>query len=254
MSASRPAASKRVASPLPSAAPPTPAGDALATPHASAPDVEPDITEHLLLDLARAAIANESAFGSADPDDDAMRDLGLDSGHLFAEAYDEIQMLVGHTKRLATLLDGAIAFIEHSEANRGHLRTDAEWDAAVAAYRKNGVAEISTGRSIVPKATVKLRDAREALAAVAAHSTGPRTDPMELMRLIHEHAPRRVLPEGTHPSGKMLHDITAAMASRGAPLSEQQQMILAGTLWLDSLKPPGPDGAPAPAARRGPRP
>ncbi|WP_425953314.1 hypothetical protein [Ralstonia pseudosolanacearum] len=64
---------------------------------------------------------------------------------------------------LGRSLKQALSYIEHSEANRGHARTEAEWDAAVENYRRNGPSGIGIGRSYLDKAHVNLVSAREAI-------------------------------------------------------------------------------------------
>lgn len=68
------------------------------------------------------------------------------------------------TTRLARLASGALAFIEHSEANRGKATSDPEWDANVAAFRQRGPSSVGIGRSYTDKARVDIEALRGALA------------------------------------------------------------------------------------------
>lgn len=88
--------------------------------------------------------------------------------------------------RMATALAGALNYIEHSEANRGKATNDAEWDANVAAFRKQGLSRLGIGRSYTDKARVDLALCRDVLAeyrrakpaiAGAAMSTSQEDEP-----------------------------------------------------------------------------
>lgn len=64
---------------------------------------------------------------------------------------------------LASLVQ-ALNFIEHSEANRGKLTNDAEWDANVDKFRAEGPSAIGIGRSYTDKARIDLAACRAAIA------------------------------------------------------------------------------------------
>lgn len=61
---------------------------------------------------------------------------------------------------LLLLLKEAVSYIEHEHANRGKVTTEAQWEANVAEFRASPVAEISIGRSSVPKASIRIGAAR----------------------------------------------------------------------------------------------
>lgn len=64
-----------------------------------------------------------------------------------------------------------LAYIKHSEANRGYARTENEWNQAVATSRGESPSAISIGRSYVPKAGVDLTASRASLPAYAGWLT-----------------------------------------------------------------------------------
>lgn len=81
------------------------------------------------------------------------REQGLDEGEKRADPK-------AVNAELLLLLKEAVSYIEHEHANRGKVMTDAQWEANVAEFRASPVAEISIGRSSVPKASIRIGAAR----------------------------------------------------------------------------------------------
>lgn len=81
------------------------------------------------------------------------REQGLDEGEKRADPK-------AVNAELLLMLKEAVSYIEHEHANRGKVTTDAQWDANVAEFRASPAAEISIGRSAVPKATIRIGAAR----------------------------------------------------------------------------------------------
>jgi hypothetical protein len=178
-------------------------------------------TQTLLQGLAAAARANEDAFDNGHPHHQAMAKVGRDYGYLYAEAHDEVRLHARLEQKLSRALAEMAAFVEQESPGNTATRT-------------------------------KLLDtARQALLETRAAETRQRPDPFALMRDItqaHENSqtsqasfmPWPALASPSNAAHPMVARITEAMARTGSPLSEHQQLVLAGNLamWLETKDTP----------------